>query len=445
MKNISLPFGDKLIEISVSDNTDVLTAGTVMPLADPTADTMASISSPISSKPLSDLAKGKKDAAIVVSDNTRPVPYKNILPPIIKTLGENGINDIKIIVGCGSHLPMSDSQLRKMLPETAFQAGIKIINHIATDESMLRSIGSTDRTPDVTINSHYLDAELKILTGLVEPHFMAGFSGGRKAICPGISGQSVTYGFHSASILNDENATSFVLKNNPCHEEALAIAKMAGADFNVNVTIDGEKNATGVFAGDMEKSHLAAVEHLNTYAKIPLDKLYDIVITPSGFVGLNHYQSAKAAFEAIRALKAGGSIILVADLTDRDAVGGENYKQVLKLMTSLGPQDFLKKILADDWTFIPEQWEVQMWAKVFVQMDNCDNFYTCAPQLEDCDDSLIPEANIASQIKRLPAESNVDYTQRMTQSVIDQLTKKTPDSQMLILPDGPYAGPIFNG
>ena len=239
-----------------------------------------SLNCSIASASLSELAKNCKTAAVVVSDNTRPVPYKGpdgILPPILKTLKQGGIKEVKIIVACGTHRPLEETELRDILGDSAFQDDIGVINHIATDKSTLRSIGSTDRSGKVSVNRHYLDAELKILTGLVETHFMAGFSGGRKAICPGICAQDVTYGLHSASVLTDQNSTSLILDGNPCHEESLRIAKMAGVDFIINVTIDSKKQLTGVFCGDLEKTHQVAVDHLRKNAAIELSRPYDIV------------------------------------------------------------------------------------------------------------------------------------------------------------------------
>lgn len=446
MKKIPLQYGNRQIEIKVPDGTHVLSAAEVKPLKNPSAEILRSLKEPIASKPLHQLALGRRTAAIVVSDNTRPVPYKapdGILPHIIKTLRQSNISDIKIIVGCGTHRPMTQTQLRQMLGDSAFQPGIEVINHIADDESMLCSIGHTKRMPNVTINRHYMDAQLKIATGLVEPHFMAGFSGGRKAICPGICGRNVIYGFHSASILNEKETASLVLESNPCHQEALRIARMAGVDFTVNLTIDTNMQITGVFSGELEKAHLAAVEHLCTFAKIQLSQLYDVVITQAGFVGVNHYQCAKAASEAARAVKAGGRIILVADLADSEPVGSRNYKDMLALLDNLGPDDFVQKILSDDWSFVPDQWEVQMWAKVLQKLKTAKHLYTCAPQLQDYPDRLIPEVNVASKIKPLPGQSDLDFARRITQRAIDKAIKDVTDERILVLPDGPYAVPIL--
>jgi nickel-dependent lactate racemase len=446
MKTVFLQFGSQQIQFKVPDSTDILSAPKAKPLSDPGTAIQQSLNCPIASASLSELANKCKSAAVVVSDNTRPVPYKGpdgILPPILKTLKQGGIKDIKIIVACGTHRPVEETKLRDILGDSAFQDGIRVINHIATDKSVLRSIGSTDRSSEVSVNRYYLDADLKIVTGLVEPHFVAGFSGGRKAICPGICGEKVTYGFHSANILNDPDSTSLILDGNPCHEESLSIAKMAGVDFIVNVTIDSKKRITGIFSGELEKAHLAAVDHLRTYAAIELSKPYDMVITQAGDVGINHYQCAKVAVEASRAVKEAGCIVLCGNLTDSDPVGGKNYKQMLELLTSLGSRQFTRTISSDDWSFVPEQWQVQMWAKVFEKLGSAKKLFICAPQLQSYTDKLIPETNIASQIKRLTGETDIGFTQRMMQMTIDTQLSASPDSISLVLPDGPYAVPVI--
>jgi len=443
-KTIALQFGSGHIEVDVPGNCDILSAGKVATLPDPAAAVRDCLRDPIGTAPLPELARGCDNAVVVVSDNTRPVPYSGpngILAPIIETLRANSVSDITILAGCGTHRPMAEPELRDMLGDSAFQDGVEVINHVSTDEAMLRSIGRTDRTPDVKVNRHYLDAQLKIATGLVEPHFMAGFSGGRKAICPGVCGRSVTYGLHSASILNEERATNLVLDGNPCHEEALRIARMAGVDFIVNVTIDNDKQITGVFAGELEQAHLAAVEHLRSYATIPVCKRYDVVIIAAGDVGVNHYQCVKAVFEASRVARPEGKVILLGNLTDPDPVGNPNYKDMLRLAIRLGAAGYLERILAPDWTFVPDQWEVQMWAKAYRRLAGPKEIYICAPQLEDCPQDSLPETNVAVQNKRLPGESNVDFARRILQETIDRVTRGAAKKEILVLPDGPYAVP----
>jgi len=340
---------------------------------------------------------------------------------------------------------MEENELRDMLGDCAFQDGVKVINHVCTDKSMLRVIGSTQRTREVTVNSIYLDAQLKIATGLVEPHYMAGFSGGRKAICPGICGRAVTYSFHSAQMLNEPGVASLRLGGNACHEESLRIAKMAGVDFAVNVTIDRQKRITGIFSGELEPSHLAAAESLCGYASVKLNRLYDVVITQAGEVGVNHYQAVKAVFEASAALKPGGSIILAGCFTDPDPVGSDNYKDILVLLGRLGAEAFCEKLLSDDWSFVPDQWEGQMWAKVFFKLGEPKNLYTCAPRLDFLDENALPETNLARLRRRKAEENETEYAARMVRDSLEMILSAKPQGDVLVMPDGPYIVPVYEG
>ena len=445
MKIVSLPYGSRHIELAVPDSADVSTPPPAVPLS--AADAVRrSLTEPIGSARLSELAISCRTAAVVVSDNTRPVPYKGsagILEPILEILKQQHVAEIKIIVATGTHRPMTGSELKNMLGPAAFGAGIRVINHVATDPDMLRSIGRTDRTAEVTVNRHYLDADLKIITGLVEPHFMAGFSGGRKAVCPGICGLSVSYGFHSASILDHPRSTTLILDGNPCHNESLRIAEMAGVDFAVNVTLDSQKRLTGIFSGQLQQSHQLAVEHLCHYATVRLQHPYDLVITQTGDVGVNHYQCAKAAYEVARVISPIGSIVMLGDLADLDPVGSRNYKDVLAQLARLGTVPFLEKIVRPDWVFIPEQWQVQMWAQVFVRTGTPRNVFLCAAQLEDYPTHLTPDDNVAARSRRPAGCSNLDFTRQITQDTIGTIIKANPDARILVHPDGPYTIPIL--
>jgi lactate racemase len=444
MKTISWPFGKTSFTLDIPDQAQIKCMRRMAPLADPRRSLFHVLLHPIDSAPLPALAAGRRSAAIVVSDHTRPVPYKDpdgILAPILETLRQSGVSDIRILIACGTHREMTTPELREMLGPSAFQQGVRIINHVADDPAMSLPLGKTSRIPDVTVNRHYLQADLKILTGLVEPHFMAGYSGGRKALCPGVCGRAVTCGFHSAEILDHPRADTLVLDGNPCHEEALAVAKMAGVDFTVNVTINMDKRITGVFAGSLEKAHLAAVQHIRDYVAIPLPHEFDLVLIPAGDVGVNHYQCAKAVYEASRAVAPGGYILLTTDLTDPDPLGGPHYKKMLALLQRVGPSQFIQTIRARDWNFVPEQWQAQMWARAFLKLGAPDHLYTCAVRLRDRN---IPETNVAAQYEQNPQETDLLFARRITQLTLDQFIEQHPNAGILLLPDGPYGVPFLD-
>ncbi len=221
------------------------------------------------------------------------------------------------------------------------------------------------------------------------------------------------------------------------HEESLAVAKLAGMDFLVNVTLNGDFEITGVFAGDMEQAHRAAVSKLREAVSIKIKKKYDIVLTHGGFVGINHYQTAKCAVASMGALKKGGYLVIISDLKDKKGtIGSENYRTTLALLHLLGPDSFLRLITSKDWTFLPEQWQVQQWAKVFSLTDE-DHMYFYAPQLDDSDFVLLPGINLGSM-------DGVTGYQQAIDSAIEDIRKRegSKNPSICYLADGPYAIPV---
>ncbi len=445
-----LEFGSEALRLALPEGTELLSLPPDPPLPDPAAAVRESLVRPVGSPPLAQLVREKRalnpelKAAVVVSDNTRPVPYRGeegILEPILGVLRAEGVGDIEILVATGTHRPLADAELRGLLPAAAFTEGITVTNHDCTDAGSLRKVGRTARGTEAWINRRYLEADLKILTGLVEPHFMAGASGGAKSVCPGLVGERVTYVFHGTELLADERAASLVIKGNPCQEEARAVAAMAGVDFIVNVTLNAGKRVTGVYSGEVRAAHDAAAARLLETAAVPIEREYDMAVTHAGFTGINHYQAAKAAVEAARAVRAGGAMILAADHTDVDPVGGPNYRRVLAMLTELGVEAFLERILSPDWEFVPEQWEPQMWARALGKLASMKALTYCSPQLtgENFREAAIPGTDGGQGITGLAGR---ELAEAMVQGAIDGYVKADPDAKIAVLLDGPYGVPV---
>lgn len=394
---VNNPFGSRFADLVLPDHTNVVGMSEPVRVKDPEAAIRYALDNPIESDSLTQIARRtmqvvKKDsgkpatAVIVVSDNTRPVPYKGkegILLPVIEVLLEEGYRqeDICVLIATGTHRVMTADEIASMIDAKVLSMGVEVINHDCTDESMLTYLGKTRKGTEIQINSRYVQADLKIATGLVESHFMAGASGGRKAICPGLIGEKSTFVFHGAPFMAHENSRDLNLQGNLVHEEAVEVAGIAGIDFLVNVTLDHEFHLTGIFTGHFIKAHEAAVAHISESVKVPA-KRADIVVTHAGFVGINHYQCAKCAVASLGILKENGYLVIIADTTDKgNVVGGINYRTTLALLRLVGPQNFLKMIKSEDWTFIPEQWQVQMWTKVFQRIP-MDHMILYSPQLD---------------------------------------------------------------
>lgn len=456
LQTTHLPFGTKNIALTFSDEVDVLSMGTPIALENPAQAVQSALDHSIGSPGLDAVIEHKlslsKDpsAVIVISDNTRPVPYRGesgILWPIVERLIGKGVRAEKIIVlvATGMHRGLTDSEIGGMIDARVMEAGVRVINHDCQDEERLTYLGQTKRGSEIYINRLYLDADIKILTGLVESHFMAGASGGRKSICPGVIGEASTFVFHGAPMMADPNTTDLKLEGNPCHEESFEVANKAGADYIVNVTLDHEFRLTGVFAGHLKDAHEAAVEHLKTYTAVPWSGEYDVVLTHAGFVGINHYQAAKAGTVAARIVKPGGHVLMVANTTDSDVVGSLAYRTVLQILKLSGPEALEKTLLSPDWKFIPEQWQVQMWTRLFRKIP-LNHFHYYSPQFTDADYRVCAGS-------RLTALADVDAASSEPESLIPTLfdralarlqsehTGSTP-LRVAYLKDGPYGIPL---
>lgn len=458
MPRFPMTFGAESVEVELPEGTECLSMQEPEPLANPRQAIVAALRKPLGSGGLDAIVRKKRESkpeptvAVVISDNTRPVPYSGesgILAPVVDALIEAGTRPerITIIVATGTHRALSRKEIEEMVDPSVLARPIRIVCHDCRDEAGLEYLGTTSRGTRVLMNGIYLESDVKILTGLVESHFMAGVSGGRKSICPGLVGKESTHIFHGPEFLSSPCAQDLVLEGNPCHEEALEVAKMAGADFIVNVTLNSRFEVTGVYAGDLEEAHFAAIKRLSEYVSIPVEREYDIVVTHAGFVGRNHYQAAKAAVVALPAVRRGGWLVLAANNVDEDPVGSPLYRTVLHLLTLNGPEAFMRLIRSPEWEFVPEQWQVQMWTKVFTRIP-MGSFTYCAPHITAKDAAILPgkDANLL-----LPAERRYSRSLRDVADMVELAVKDAMRScdargltpSIAFLQDGPYGIPVL--
>ena len=334
---VHLEYGRTGLEVELPERNVVgcLRYRPLEPLADPEAAVRRSLERPIGSPPLAHLARGRQNACVVISDVTRPVPNAVLLPPILETLEAAGIprREILILVATGLHRPNLGDELVEMVgPYVA--ANYRIENHHGQARDEHTYLGQSPRGVPVWIDSRYVKAELKITTGLIEPHFMAGFSGGRKLICPGLAALETIRVWHGPGFLEHPNARNGCLDDNPVHEENTAIGRMAGCDFIVNVVIgEGAKEAgwraaqdaagccgkgepsrvvpqrsiLHVVAGDMEAAFLEGVAFARQAVTATLPGPVDVVVTSSAGYPLDttFYQSIKGMVAALPIVKRG--------------------------------------------------------------------------------------------------------------------------------------------
>jgi nickel-dependent lactate racemase len=456
-KKVHVEFGKDGLEISVPPDCVELSMRDVPLLPDPKAAFEEAFNHPIGSPALEEIIrkKGKPpegmSAAIAVSDITRPVPYKGengILFHLLKRLRSSGIQpqNIKIIVATGMHRPSTDDEKVEMYGEEIVEQ-YTILDHDCENNDLLESIGKTRRGTHVYVNRDFYFADLKIATGLVESHFFTGISGGRKTICPGLVDVKTIQKFHGPVFLEDPNATNLVLKDNPCHEEAMEVAETVGVDFIVNVNLDKDLQLIRVFAGDVIEANMKAYEMIKSYAEIPLNHEFDIVLTHGGYVGRDHYQTAKAGVRALPAVKEKGIIIIAAHNRDLlEPVGSREYKSLIHLLKLQGPDCYLRLIKSEGWTFIKDQWEPEVWGKVIRKVGEEGLIY-CTPDLSKEEHCLLPGVCgldlLKKRKKRLSLKDAREMVQHAVFLAVQKYKQKGIEPTMAFIREGPYAVPIL--
>jgi lactate racemase len=356
---IELDYGGEKLKVDIPEKniSEIISCEPVAHLDDPFKSMMGSFSGPIGSDSLANKIKNKKNICIVISDITRAVPTRFILETLLPYLHENGIakDCITILVATGLHRPNIGKELISLVGAEIAQS-YRVVNHNARSLEDCVNIGKTNRGTPIIINKNFVNADFKILTGLIEPHFMAGFSGGRKAICPGISYMDMFKHFHGPAILESSNAAFGILENNPFHEESTEIAKKAGVDFIVNVTINKEKQITGIFSGDLEKAFLEGAKFCRKSSSYKVKKEADIVLTSGGGLPLDAtlYQVVKGIVGAIPAVKKGGLIITAAECSEE--IGSKEFVEIIQ--QEADTDAFMEKINSKDY-FKIDQWEYE--------------------------------------------------------------------------------------
>jgi nickel-dependent lactate racemase len=426
---IHLAYGRSGLWVELPDNAavTVIEPRFVPGLADESAAIRAALRSPIGSQPLLELVRPKDTVAVVFSDLTRPMPNDRVLPVLLDELAQAGVSDshITLINGLGTHRPQTGLELRRMLGD-AVVGRYRVVQHNAWDDANLTPVGTNRAGRPVRLNRAYVQATARVLTGFIEPHIFAGFSGGPKAVLPGIADIEAILDNHNAAMIADPNATWAVteahpkqgLAGNPIWEEMLTIARSTAPTFLLNVTLNRERQITGVFAGDLLAAHRAGADFVRRTAMQPVPGAFDIVITTnSGYpLDLNLYQAVKGMSAAGRIVRPGGDIIVAAECWDGIPAHGE-YRRLLWEAGS--PEELLERIMSPGFR-CHDQWEAQLQAQVQLKA----NVHVYADGLSD------------EELRRalvIPCRS--------IEETVAGLRRANPAAAIAVLPDGPQTVP----
>ncbi len=334
------------------------------PLEDPAAAVEQSLERPRACEPLARIAAGRQSACVVISDVTRPVPNPLLLRPILSTLDAAGVPPERtvILVATGMHRPSTPEEHERLVgPDVA--ARYRVVDHLSRAREDMAEVGRIGGKVPALVNRLYLEAELKVLTGFIEPHMWAGYSGGRKSILPGISSLETLQYMHGPEMVAHPGCEYGQLEGNPFHEAGLEVMRMAGADFVANVTLDTAKRVTGVFSGDPVDAHLEGCRFLSRHCVRELDAPLDFIVTTNAGAPLdcNLYQTVKGITGAATAVKLGGDILVASRCLE--GAGSPEYREILERVDS--PRAFLNRIMQKEF-FIPDQWCAQETYQVIV-------------------------------------------------------------------------------
>ncbi|MCX7827385.1 MAG: nickel-dependent lactate racemase, partial [Verrucomicrobiae bacterium] len=363
--NVHLAYGKTGLDVEFPDGrTTVITPTHRAGLPDERAAFVAALEHPIASPPLREMVRPADRVCIVFSDITRATPNDRIIPWLLAELERHGARreNITLLNGLGTHRQNSRPELERLLTAKVV-ANYRVVNHDANDPRSLAKVGLTRSGNVVWLNRHLVEADLRIITGFIEPHFFAGFSGGPKGIMPGVAAQRTVERNHGAAMIAHPNATWGVTFGNPLWEEMLEAAQLVSQRlFLINVTLNERKAITRVFAGDLVEAHREGCAFVKQTAMQPVDAPFDVVVTTnSGHpLDLNLYQAVKGMSAAARVVRQGGTIIVAAECGDPQGRAGPFYDLLAKRHS---PDALLELINTPGFSF-PEQWQAQIQAQI---------------------------------------------------------------------------------
>jgi nickel-dependent lactate racemase len=384
----------------------------------------AALRDPVAGPPLRERVSPGQSVAISVCDGTRPQPRHLMVPAVLAELdGIVDLDDVVILVATGTHRGNTESELRQMLGDEVVDH-VRIVNHDARDRGQLAWMGTFGNEVPVWLNREWAQADVRITTGFVEPHFFAGFSGGPKLVAPGLAALETVLVLHDAARIGSPRATWGITNGNPVHDDIRAIAEATGVTFALDVVLNRDKDIVAAFGGDLPAMHAAATAAAKRMAMRPVPAPFDVVVTTnSGFpLDQNLYQAVKGMSAAYQVVRPGGTIVCAAECRDGFPDHG-SYRQVLASAPS--PRHLLDGIVARSaGETVPDQWQVQIQARI------------------QCDSQVVMHTSYLSDDDL--ASAHLRQTGDISETVSQALAAAGPDARLCVLPEGPQTIPYLS-
>ncbi len=425
MNNVEIAYGRGHLSVHLPPGAKptIIRKVSLPKLADQKGAVRQALEEAVAGAPLAQLAKGRKSACILICDITRPVPNKLFLRPMIETLTAAGIpaSRISVVVATGLHRPNEGKELLELVGDPWVLETVRVENHFARNDADHVDLGPTRRGTPVKIDRRFVEAEMRIVTGLIEPHFMAGWSGGRKIIAPGVAHHETIRTFHSARFMEDPFAIQCNLDNNPLHEEQLEIVNKVGEVYAVNTVLDEDRDLVYINFGEIIASHLAAIDFVRDSTVIRVPRRFRTIVTSSAGYPLDktYYQTVKGMVTPMDILEPGGTLIIASECSE--GFGSSEFREAQRKMVEMGPTKFLDTLKAKSFAEIDE-WQTEMQLKPMrigkVQL------YTTG----------LSEAELRI--------TGIEQIGSVEQAISDSI-ERHHDPEVAFIPEGPYVIPVF--
>ena len=418
---MELPYGSSALTVELPPTTLVVAPEDRPRAADEIDAVRAALRAPVSGPPLQDLVPPGATVAIAVCDGTRPQPRRPMLSALLEVVTtRTDLDNVVVLVATGTHRANTAAELEEMFGAELL-GSVRVVNHDARDATSLVDLGVMGDNVPVQLNRRWVEADVRVTTGFVEPHFFAGFSGGPKLVAPGLAGLETTLALHDARRIASPSATWGVLEGNPVHDDVRAIAKATGVDFACDVVLNRRHEVTAAFAGELFAMHRAATAVAKDVAMQEVPHRFDVVVTSNaGFpLDQNLYQAVKGMSAAAKVVREGGLIVVAAECRDGFPDHGE-FRQLLASASS--PQQLLASLSGRERTE-PDQWEAQILARVLSEARVA--LHTDGLSAEDLESAfLVPAEDIGATVR-------------------DELGRRDQGGTCCALPAGPRPSPSW--